>query len=96
MSSLGDYVPVRVGPTFGIAPCGELWAKEWHQIKYVRVANAYKMVSYTLILLKKFAARPRRESFFIAKRGGEKISVAKMKFRSSARPDLRITPSITH
>ena len=43
---------------------------------YVRVANAYKMVSYTLILLKKFAARPRRESFFIAKRGGEKISVA--------------------
>ena len=60
-------------------------------IKYVRVANAYKMVSYTLILLKKFAARPRRESFFIAKRGGEKISVAKMKFRSSARPDLRIT-----
>ena len=42
-------------------------------IKYVRVANAYKMVSYTLILLKKFAARPRRESFFIAKGGGEKF-----------------------
>ena len=28
MSSPGDYLPVRVGPAFGIAPCGELWAKE--------------------------------------------------------------------
>ena len=61
-------------------------------IKYVRVASAYKMVSYTLIPLKKFAARPRRDFFFIAKGGGENFSVAKMKFRSSARPDLRITP----
>ena len=75
MSSPGDYVPVRVGPAFGIAPCGELWAKElgggaWRQ-------NVYKMVSYTLILLKKFAARPRRFFFFIAKGGGEKFSVSR-------------------
>ena len=41
MSSPGDYLPVRVGPAFGIAPCGELWAKEFGgvapDIKYVRV-----------------------------------------------------------
>ena len=41
MSSPGDYVPVRVGPAFGIAPCGELWAKELGgvapDVKYVRV-----------------------------------------------------------
>jgi len=35
------------------------------------------MASYTVILLKKFAARPRGEGFFIAKGGGEKISVTK-------------------
>ena len=29
MSSPDDYLPVRVGPAFGIAPCGELWAKEF-------------------------------------------------------------------
>ena len=29
MSSPGDYLPVRVGLAFGIAPCGELWAKEF-------------------------------------------------------------------
>ena len=57
-------------------------------IKYVRVASAYKMVSYTLIPLKKFAARPRGESFFIAKGGGEKFSVAKMKFVFAQVPDL--------
>ena len=56
-------------------------------IKYVRVANAYKMVSYTLILLKKFAARPRRDFFFIAKGGGENFSVAKMKNFAQV-PDL--------
>eukprot|EP00964_Phaeocystis_antarctica_P152588 scaffold120549_cov39-Phaeocystis_antarctica.AAC.1 len=28
MSSPCDHLPVRVGPAFGIAPCGELWAKE--------------------------------------------------------------------
>ena len=39
----------------------------------VRAAFAYKMVSYTPILLKKFAAQHRGEGFFIAKGGGEKI-----------------------
>ena len=50
MSSPGDYLPVRVGPAFGIAPCVELWAKEfgggWRvapntpiYTKYVRVAK---------------------------------------------------------
>ena len=29
MSSLGEYLPVRVGLAFRIAPCGELWAKEF-------------------------------------------------------------------
>ena len=29
MSSPGDHLPVRVGPAFGIAPCGELAAKEF-------------------------------------------------------------------
>jgi len=43
----------------------------------VRAAFAYKMVSYTPILLKKFAARHRREGFFIAKGGGEKFSVSR-------------------
>ena len=51
------------------------------------------MASYTLTLLKKIAARPRGEGLFIAKGACENLSVAKMKFRSSARPDLRITPS---
>ena len=57
------------------------------------------MASYTLILLKKFAARLRGKGLFIAKGGGEKFKadlkslVAKMKFLSTARPDLRITPS---
>eukprot|EP00964_Phaeocystis_antarctica_P087070 scaffold55193_cov48-Phaeocystis_antarctica.AAC.1 len=27
MSSPGDYLPVRVGPAFGIAPCGELYLR---------------------------------------------------------------------
>ena len=57
---------------------------------------AYKMASYTLRLLKKFAARPRGEGFFIAKGGGEKFSLAKSNeivraHHGSARPDLRIT-----
>ena len=29
MSSPGEYLPERVGLAFRIAPCGELWAKEW-------------------------------------------------------------------
>ena len=36
----------------------------------VRAAFAYKMASYTLILLKKIAARPRGEGFFHCKGGG--------------------------
>jgi len=53
--------------------------------------NVYEMVSYTPTLLKKFAAQPRGEGLFIAKGGGERFCVTKMKFRSSARPDLSIT-----
>jgi len=53
MSSPGDYLPVRVGLAFGIAPCGELWAKEFGGGAEVRAAFAYKMAAYTLILLKK-------------------------------------------
>ena len=52
------------------------------------------MASYTLRLLKKIAARPRGEGFFIAKGGGDFFSLAKMKFLSTARPDLRITLEI--
>ena len=70
MSSPGDYLPVRVGLAFGIAPCGELWAKEFGGGAEVRAAFAYKMASYTLILLKKIAARPRGEGFFHCKGGG--------------------------
>ena len=52
-------IPVRVGLAFGIAPCGELWAKvrgiveakEFGGGAEVRAAFAYKMASYTLILL---------------------------------------------
>ena len=45
MSSLGEYLPVRVGLAFRIAPCGELWAKESFVValRYVRVEFAYKM-----------------------------------------------------
>ena len=43
----------------------------------VRAAFAYKMVSYTPILLKKFAARHTGEGFFIAKGGGEKFGVSR-------------------
>ena len=39
-------------------------------IKYVRVANVSKMASYTLILLKNFAARPKGEGLFHCKEGG--------------------------
>ena len=50
----------------------------------VRAAFAYKMVSYTPILLKKFAAQPRREASFIAKGEAKKLERReKMKFRSS-------------
>ena len=49
------------------------------------------MASYTVILLKKFAARPRGEGFSLQRGEAKILSVAKMKFRSSARPDLRIT-----
>ena len=70
MSSPGDYLPVRVGLAFGIAPCGELWAKEFGGGAEVRAAFAYKMASYTLILLKKIAAPPRGEGFFHCKGGG--------------------------
>ena len=59
MSSPDDNLPVRVGPAFGIAPCGELWAKEFGGGADVRAASAYKMASYTPILLKKLAVRPR-------------------------------------
>ena len=54
-------------------------------------SNVYKMASYTVALLKKFAARPGGKGFSLQRGGSEKFSVAKMKFRSSARPDLRIT-----
>ena len=78
ISSPGNYLPVRVGLAFGIAPCGELWAKvrgsgeakEFGGGAEVRAAFAYKMASYTLILLKKIAARPRGEGFFHCKGGG--------------------------
>ena len=81
MSSPGDYLPVRVGPAFGIAPCGELLSNEFRvwsgvrsrDIKYVRVANVSKMASYTLILLKNFAARPKGEGLFHCKGGRRKI-----------------------
>ena len=45
MSSPGECLPVRVRLAFGIAPCGELWAKESFVValRYVRVKFAYKM-----------------------------------------------------
>jgi len=48
---------------------------KWSGARYKvsRVANVYKMASYTLILLKKFAARLRGKGLFIAKGGGEKF-----------------------
>ena len=57
MSSLGEYLTVLVGLAFRIAPCGELWAKEFGGVapqilKYVRCANVYKIASYTFILPK--------------------------------------------
>ena len=65
----------------------------WGSIDICGVAMCTKMASYTVALLKKFAARPGRKGFSLQRRGGEKFRVAKkMKFRSSARPDLRITP----
>ena len=87
MSSPGDYVPVRVGPAFGIAPCGELWAKEFggeiiiavvrwryhhRQILYMWCSNVYKMASYTVVLLKKFAARPGGKGFSLQRGGARK------------------------
>ena len=91
MSSPGDYLPVRVGLAFGIAPCGELWAKEFGGGAEVRAAFAYKMASYTLILLKKIAARPRGEGFFSLQRGGRAAKNTKMKCGKISRPDLRTT-----
>ena len=52
----------------------------------VRAAFAYKMVSYTPILLKKFAARHRGEGFFIAKGEAKKLAcreTREMEFLSS-------------
>ena len=71
MSSPGDYLPVSVGLAFGIAPCGELWAKEFGGGAEVRAAFAYKMAAYILTLHKKIAARHKGEGrlFFIAKGG---------------------------
>eukprot|EP00964_Phaeocystis_antarctica_P113768 scaffold77770_cov48-Phaeocystis_antarctica.AAC.1 len=49
------------------------------------------MASYTVILLKNVAARPGGEGFSLQRGEAKNLRVAKMKFRSSARPDLRIT-----
>ena len=49
MSSPVDYLSVRAGPAFRIAPCGELRAKGFCRIvqrRRVRVAFVYKMAAY--------------------------------------------------
>ena len=53
-------------------------------------SNVYKMASYTVVLLKKFAARPGGKCFSLQRGGGEKFRLAKqMKFRNFAQvPDL--------
>eukprot|EP00964_Phaeocystis_antarctica_P138292 scaffold102963_cov71-Phaeocystis_antarctica.AAC.7 len=100
MSSPGDYLHVRVGPAFGIAPCGELWAKElgggaWRQNICACLGMSTKW-SPTPLHCSKNSLRGLGEKAFSLQRGrGEKICVAKMKFRSSARPDLRITLLLT-
>ena len=56
-------------------------------------SNVYKMASYTVVLLKELRGLEEK-AFHCKGGGGEKFRLAKqMKFRSSARPDLRITPS---
>ena len=78
MSSPSEYLPVRIGPAFRIAPCGELWAKEFGGGADMCAQNLPRnWPFYTVILLKKIAARPIGGGFFIAKGGGEKIRVAK-------------------
>ena len=53
MSSPGDYVPVRVGPAFGIAPCGELLSKEfrveWREKPRYKVCACSKCVQNGLL-----------------------------------------------
>ena len=53
--------------------------------------NVYKMVSYTPTLLKNSLRGLGEKAFSLQRGRGEKNCVTKMKFRSSARPDLRIT-----
>ena len=84
--------PLRRKVAFGIAPCGELWAKEFGGGAEVRAAFAYKMAAYTLTLLKKFAARHKGEGFFSLQRGGRAAKNTKMKCGEISRPDLRTTP----
>ena len=53
MSSPGDYLPVRVGPAFGIAPCGELLSKEfrveWREKPRYKVCACSKCVQNGLL-----------------------------------------------
>ena len=74
MSSLVDYLSVRAGPAFRIAPCGELRAKGFCRIvqrRWVRVAFVYKMAAYTLTLPKITAARAQERELFHCKERGK-------------------------
>jgi len=76
MSSPGDHLPVRVGPAFGIAPCGELWAKEISGVgaRYynVRVAMCTKWPP-TPLYCSKNSLRGLEEKVFHCKGGRRKF-----------------------
>ena len=57
----------------------------------ISLVSHAKMASYTLILLKKIAARPKETGVFSLQRGGRAPKNTKMKCGFFAQPDLRTT-----
>jgi len=78
MSSPGECLPVRVGLAFGIAPCGELCAKEFGGGADMCAQNLpRKWPSTPLYCSKKSLRGLEEKAVFIAKGRGEKIRASK-------------------
>ena len=73
MSSPSEYLPVRIGRAFRIAPCGELWAKEFGGGADMCAQNLPRNWLPTPLYCSKNSLRGLEEkAFFIAKGEGEK------------------------
>ena len=103
MSSPGDYLAVRAGAAFGIAPCGKLWAKELCGVP-CRACVVCASIFIQLVCTKwsfaplncpKNSLRgPEEKTVFIAK--GESVFFLTSARNSKFEPDLRSRPCTWH